>query len=320
MSALHPTGPTTHAYDELVEDAVRAPSPRNTQPWRFRELPDAVELHADLSRALPVNDPAHRELLISCGTALANLCASAEHHHLAPRVELFPDEDERSHVATVHLTPTPAYTDARLSYGIRLRTTWRDAFADRPVPERVVTEMLDAAHEPGVWAAVVDDDDLPEVLGLITSGDHFQYADDGWRHEVARWLHPRSSGDGLVVPRVAGALSRFLVSHLDLGERTARDDVAMTESAPVVVVLGTEADDETGWVHAGMALERLLLTGAVQGVQAMFSNQPCQVPVLRPLLASVLGHPHPQVLLRLGYPPEAAAPTPRRSVEAVLDE
>lgn len=68
-----------------------------------------------------------------------------------------------------------------------------------------------------------------------------------------------------------------------------------------------------------MALERLLLTGAVQGVQAMFANQPCQVPVLRPLLASVLGHPHPQVLLRVGYPPEAPAPMPRRPVDAVLE-
>ncbi|MDX6371382.1 MAG: hypothetical protein QOD98_370, partial [Nocardioidaceae bacterium] len=33
-----------------VEQALRAPSIHNTQPWRFRIHPDGVELHADWIR------------------------------------------------------------------------------------------------------------------------------------------------------------------------------------------------------------------------------------------------------------------------------
>jgi hypothetical protein len=38
------------------------PSVCHSRLWRFRLLPDWIELHADPDRALPVTDPAGREL------------------------------------------------------------------------------------------------------------------------------------------------------------------------------------------------------------------------------------------------------------------
>jgi hypothetical protein len=62
---LYPTTPTT--AESLVSAAVRAPSSHNTQPSWFRCAGETIELYADRSRALPVNDPFDRELTISCG-------------------------------------------------------------------------------------------------------------------------------------------------------------------------------------------------------------------------------------------------------------
>ena len=62
-----------------VSYAVLAPSGHNTQPWRFRFDDDAIELHADRTRALPVIDPDDREMTISCGTALLHLRLALEH-------------------------------------------------------------------------------------------------------------------------------------------------------------------------------------------------------------------------------------------------
>ena len=70
----------------LIEQAVRAPSSHNTQPWLFRDREGAVEVHADRSRALPVNDPHDRELHISCGAALFNQRCVGRH---AQAVESF---------------------------------------------------------------------------------------------------------------------------------------------------------------------------------------------------------------------------------------
>ena len=57
----------------LVQAATLAPSSHNTQPWLFRLEGQVIELLADRTRALPVNDPDDRELTISCGCALFNL-------------------------------------------------------------------------------------------------------------------------------------------------------------------------------------------------------------------------------------------------------
>jgi hypothetical protein len=56
----------------LVGAAVLAPSSHDTQLGPFRTSDSAIDLSADRTRALPVNDPDDRELTISC-CALFNL-------------------------------------------------------------------------------------------------------------------------------------------------------------------------------------------------------------------------------------------------------
>ncbi|MEO6083892.1 MAG: hypothetical protein ABIQ18_12395 [Umezawaea sp.] len=62
-------GPTPEQTLSAIGAVSLAPSVCNSQPWRFRLLPDWIELHADPDRALPVTDPAGRELRLSCGAA-----------------------------------------------------------------------------------------------------------------------------------------------------------------------------------------------------------------------------------------------------------
>jgi hypothetical protein len=57
----------------MIRLAVWAPSSHNTQPWVFRLVKSGIDVLADRTRALPVNDPSDRELTISCGCALMNL-------------------------------------------------------------------------------------------------------------------------------------------------------------------------------------------------------------------------------------------------------
>jgi hypothetical protein len=55
--------------DEIVWAATRAPSYRNTQPWRFRMSARPVEVYADRSRRCTIADPDDRELFVGLGTA-----------------------------------------------------------------------------------------------------------------------------------------------------------------------------------------------------------------------------------------------------------
>lgn len=56
------TGDWNEEARSLIQRAVPAPSSHNTQPWLFRISPLTIDLYADRTRALPVNDPEDREL------------------------------------------------------------------------------------------------------------------------------------------------------------------------------------------------------------------------------------------------------------------
>ena len=74
----------------LITAAARAPSVHNTQPWRFRVSPGAVELWSDPRRKLRA-DPSGREMLISRGAALFGLRLAVRSLGYLPVTEPLPD-------------------------------------------------------------------------------------------------------------------------------------------------------------------------------------------------------------------------------------
>src|SRR5688572_2347769 len=84
----------------LVRFAVLAPSGHNSQPWKFLVAPGKVSVAPDMDRALPESDRDHRQLYLSVGCALENLCAAAEWYGY--RITVTKDEAEGYPVWTVH--------------------------------------------------------------------------------------------------------------------------------------------------------------------------------------------------------------------------
>jgi len=62
----------------------------NTQPWRFTVTGQAIDLYADADRQL-LEDPAGREMIISCGAALFGLRLAVRSLGYRPEVDLFPE-------------------------------------------------------------------------------------------------------------------------------------------------------------------------------------------------------------------------------------
>jgi nitroreductase len=305
---------------EVLRDAVRAPSSHNAQPWRFEVRDGLIELHVDRSRRLPAGDPDDRELLIGCGTALANLQVSAERRGWEVELELTAD-DADGPIASLRWREGDRTADDHdgLAGAMHRRRTHRGGFEDRRLDDAVLAEVLAAANADGVWAVAVDDPDRRRRLAeLVHAGDALQWADRGWRRELARWMRPASSGDGLTVPAAVAPVAHAVVGRVDLGALVGRRDATLTVEAPTVVAIGTEEDTRASRVRCGIAVERALLAAARHGVQAGWSNQPCQVRSLRPAVAELLGRPHPQLVLRLGHPPVPAEPSPRRPLEELV--
>jgi len=303
----------------IVEQAVLAPSSHNTQPWLFGVEGERLELRADRTRALPVNDPQDRELTISCGAALFNARVAAAKLARGLAVTLLPDGEDSDILARVVLTDDVA-NEATLFAAIATRHTYRGAFVQQALDPHLITALVAAAAAEGGRLEVLDNEQRGGYVELVAQGDRAQFADACWRRELAAWMHPQRKGDGLPYPELTTPLVRFVVRHFDVGKSSADKDVALAEQAPVIAVLATAADSHMDWLTAGQALEHTLLVAASLGVQASYLNQPLQVGSLRSQAAEILGGGgFPQVTLRLGRPRDELPMAPRRPVDNVIE-
>lgn len=303
----------------VVRSATRAPSSHNTQPWHFEFSDGVLSLFADPLRSLPANDPFDRELTISCGAALLNLRVALSVPGFSAGIDLLPEGRRSDLLATVRIEPGPGAVDPGLAEMIEKRRTTRGPFTGANLERDLLDRMAYAAEAEGCWLEFLDDSQREAVSELIAEGDQRQFSDPTWRHELASWLHPRRSGDGLALSGFSRPVAKLVVSAFDLGKSTGRKDAELAEEAPCLAVLGTDLDLDEDWLQAGQALQLMLLVAARDGVQAGYLNQPCQVADLRPRLRSLLRHRgSPQVVVRLGYPADPSRPAPRRNVDQVL--
>ena len=321
---------------DIVEQATRAPSIHNTQPWRFVAHEDVIELWTDPSRGLAVLDPTGRARHLSCGAALLHARIAAEAAGYLADVVVQPDPSRPEHLADIRLSSGTSTGPHDLADAISTRHTARAAFVAVELPPYVITSLRDAAEVEGCWLRVVDSsDDETAVAVLLARADAIERADPAYREELRRWTGRGEDGtDGVpessvpdADPALRGSNYRirdFVADRDDEGPADQPEDPPAVER-PLVALLGTPEDDVASWLAAGQGLARLLLTATSLGVAASPMTQPMEVPGIRSRLASELGVVgHPQMLLRLGYAGEDRSPaegvqTPRRPVEDVLD-
>jgi len=321
--AVHPdTGPGP-GLRACLEAAILAPSIYNTQPWRFRLHGGAIELYADQSRRLTVVDPRGREMMISLGAALLNLRVAIRRYGRTPLTSLLPDPTGPDLVARVGLGPGSRADETvrLLAEAIARRHTNRRPFTTVAVPEEVLAELVGAARAEGARLLVAGDVERAYVLGLVRSADTRLRASRGYRDELAGWTNPDPPRrDG--VPRTAfgpwDALETLPLRDFGLTHPHQPRRQAHFEADPTIVVLSTTGDSPADWLHAGQALQRVLLTATVRGLATTPMSQPMEIPELRELLADPVHGGVPQVVLRLGYGPASAA-SPRRPLADVLD-
>ncbi len=315
--------------------AVLAPSVHNTQPWRFRFHPGPepqVELLMDVVRDLPALDPTHRQLVISCGAALAAYEIGLRSVGLAPAITILPPDDPAC-LARIRVTDL-AVGDLHVTQSLQAlvqRRSYRGRLTTQPVGQALRSSMQNAAT-PSVTLHVVAETSWRAVEHLIALAALELAETPAVEAEVKTWtrLNERSN-DGVPATnwqrtseQTAGApvIQRDFAQGRPLPGEPAV--VAQPEGDPLLAVLLTPGDTTIDWVETGRALMRVALVAQEAGLALGYVNQPTEVPGLRAKLAVLMTLPAgnfqvPQIVLRLGYPAEPLPPaTPRRSVQAVL--
>ncbi|MEV1292019.1 nitroreductase [Pseudonocardia sp. NPDC049635] len=309
----------------VLRFATRAPSLHNSQPWRFRLLPDRIELRADPQRQLPVADPTGRELRIGCGAALFTLRLALIDAGVRPLVSRYPQPGDPDLVAVVRhggiVRATPE--QRRLLEAVPRRRTNRRPFRDITVPDPARSALRRAAFEEGTWLHLVTDPTQLAELGRLAREAHLvQQADARFTAELAAWTGRSGSRDDGVPASAGGPCpppnQPWVVREFG-GDAYPRPAPAAFESDPLIAVLSVHTDGPREELRAGEAMQRVLLTATVAGLSASFLSQLVEVPEIREQARRLLGGTRPpQVVLRIGSGVPVPA-TPRRAPEKVVD-
>ena len=306
--------------------ATAAPSLHNSQPWRLRCTPAAIELYADPQRELPAADPDRREMLLACGAALLNLRLAISAVGIHPVVALYPDPSRRDLLASVRPQGRIAATSVQraLAAAIPRRHTNRRPFIPAPVPTPLLNSLRRAAKTEQCWLATLAPPQLHRLRALARQAHDLQRRNPAFVTEWAQWTgRDRGYADG-VPARSSGPLPE---SQDDWVLRDFSADTAPTrvtgkdfEPDPLIAIVGSFHDLSLAHLQAGQAMQRVLLTATAAGLSASFLSQVVEVATTRKQMRTLIGGGlWPQAVLRLGYGSPVPA-TPRRAIEDVVDD
>ncbi|WBB81706.1 nitroreductase [Micromonospora sp. WMMD882] len=325
MSHETPARSLTTAYVEAATTAGHAPSVHNTQPWRWRVLPDALELRVAADRRLAAIDPDGRLLTLSCGAALHHARVALAAEGWTPAVERLPDPDDPELLARItgarRAGPDP---DAmRLVQCMQIRHTDRRPVSDEPAPDESLREIARAAGLAGAHLHLLDADQVLELAAAAGHAASVEAEDPQAREELAYWTSRAGVGVGLPAEALPAQPPQTTVPARDFGRPGSLPIGPGHDRAARYAILFGDADEPDGWLAAGEALSAAWLAATRLCVSVVPLSGVVEVAGTRQTLRRLLsGLGFPYLALRLGVADPAntgPAPTPRLDATQVVD-
>lgn len=297
-------------YLFMIENAIKAPSGHNTQPWLFKICDSEIDICPDFTKSLPVVDPDNRELFVSLGCATENLCIAASHKGYRGDVTITDNG-----VIKIMLSQDSLNMASSLYPQIPIRQTNRSIYNGKIIPEDSIALLKSVGAEASIGVYFVKNG-TPEyqvISEMVYKGNNIQMSDKNFKEELRQWMrynkkHQNATKDGLSYA-VFGApnIPRFIAKPIITGaineKSQNKNDRKRIESSSHFILLTTSSNTVEQWINLGRTLERILLKTTEMGISHAYLNQPNEVSELSLEMAQRLGisNEYPTVLIRIGY-------------------
>ena len=317
-------------YLFMIEQATKAPSGHNTQPWLFRICEDSIEIHPDNRKTLYVVDRTRREMFVSLGCATENLCIAAESIGYASEVHV-----SEEGIISIELHSVDNQKKPLLSGQITRRQTNRSIYNGKQIPEEVIRELLTLEKEEyiGIYCWQKQSIEFNKIRDYVLAGNKIQMSDSRFKNELKSWMRfnkrdEQQTLDGLSyavfgAPNLPRWLSRLIMGACLTPGMQNKSDEKKVNSSSHVVLFTVENDSIPEWIQLGRTLEHFLLKTTEAGIATAFINQPCELKVLAEQMQCEVIHQTgkekriPVVLLRMGYA-KAMPYSPRKERNEVI--
>lgn len=300
-------------YLFMIEQATKAPSGHNTQPWLFRLGKESIEIISDDRKVLHVVDGNRRELFVSLGCAVENLRLAAESKGYVASLEV-------AEGGIIHVELKPVDTllkDGALYRQIGKRQSNRSVYNGERIPEEALRQLLTVFTEEGVrlhtWQQ--GSDGFEKIAHCVLMGNEIQMRDVFFKNELKQWMrfnkkHAQRTNDGLSyavfgAPNLPQWVSRLVMGVCLTPRIQNQGDRKKLSSSSHLVLFTVKQDRMEEWIALGRTLERFLLKATGMGIAVAFTNQPCELKSLseqmKRELPEIGKEEVPVVLLRIGY-------------------
>lgn len=294
----------------MIEQAIKAPSGHNTQPWLFKINKSCIEIHPNLDKSLSVVDFDNRELFIALGCVTENLCIAASYKGYESAVSI-----NKAGFITVSLIKQDSVTANPLFRQLAVRQTNRSVYNDSTIPEDTikVLQYSDIERNIKMYFYKNGTQEFDTISIYVFRGNTIQMQDKTFKDELREWMrynrkHQDRTNDGLSYA-VFGApnLPIFIVKPImykAVNDKSQnKSDKKKIESSSHFVLFTTKNNTIDEWISLGRILERFLLKSTEMGIIHAYLNQPNEVRKLSEEMAKKLNIPneYPTILLRVGY-------------------
>lgn len=318
---------------DMLYYASLAPSGHNSQPWTVA-IPDATGFVVgfDPQRTLPAVDPENRELLLSLGTFIENLCLAAGNAGYDPEVHILSQNRTDPQVARITLHPARPgeYPLERL----KLRRTVKSGFSSREIKGSDVERLAQPLDGRLFYFPAGT-----RHAACIAEGAIEAFRAQTWRDaaqaELARWVRFGKSAvarhrDGITTAGMeTGLLASWYIdtfmSSKDVLSRTFREKGIDKTAAQVregggwFIITGA-GETVADIVDTGRRFQRMALLAREHHLAIHPMTQQLEEKASREQIARAHGPGMiPQFILRVGYRDRYPAPvSPRRPASRFL--
>ncbi len=330
----------------IVNDAILASNPHNTQPWLFKVTDSYIEVYADESRNLGTIDPFRRELFIGLGCAIENIILSANTHGYRPQLRYQPNTLEPHCIARIDLDPGNTYESA-LYKTIPHRHTHRGAYdTNRPISTTILNEienlMMDELKVRISWFTTAEE--KHHIGSLIVNATQAiitdkQMSTDSNKWYKENWQDIQSERDGITLDAQGGSflirtIGKMLppLSHKknDQFWLSSTKDIHTATAMAYGLISVKDSHDNEQRARAGRVWQRIHLYGTSLGLGMQPLNQLNEMVDREKSLGApeyfttdlkkITGDSSWEGLFifRMGYPLKATHASPRRSVSEVI--
>ncbi|MED4531133.1 hypothetical protein ABET51_15125 [Metabacillus fastidiosus] len=330
----------------LVHYAILASNPHNTQPWLFKVTDSYIDLFADEERNLGTIDPLRREMFIGIGCALENLILAAQANGYIPRIDYFPNNQDNTYVARVHLDRGEKKVSSLFKI-IKKRHTHRGAYdTAKVISPNLLTELqklsLDEKNVNIKWFTSNSEkqsvgEAVLSATKAITEDEEMSTDSHKWFRNS--WSEIQEKKDGLTLDaQGASQWIRVMGKMLPPLSRKQSDEFWLdsaentyTKTAAAYGLLSVRnSEDKQQRVRLGRVWQRIHLHGTIKGLAMHPLNQVNEMadrevslnskPRFGDKLKKLTGDSgwNGLFIFRLGYPLEEVHISPRREMKDIL--